>query len=77
MLVLITPKFNKILVPHHDAAIADDTASTEIQKGNRFLDLNNAEIDEIANLNTKQKIKKQTIWGVKVFRGTFHCLFIL
>ena len=63
--------------PGADVAIADDAASAEIPKGNRFLDLNDNKINEIANLNTKQKTKKQTIWGLKVFQGTFHCLFIV
>ena len=55
------------VVPNQDV---DDAGSEVKPKSKRFPDINDQQIDEIANYNTKQKTKKQTIWGVKVFRGT-------
>ena len=51
--------------------IADNIDAKVKPKSNKFPDLTDEQIDEIANYNTKQKNKKQAIWGVKVFRGSY------
>ena len=47
-----------------DAASAEET-----EKSNRFPDPTDKEIDDIANANIRKKTRKQTICGIKMFRG--------
>ena len=48
---------------------ADDAAPQNAKKKKRFPDITSKECDEIAGQNIKEKTRKQTVWGVKVFRG--------
>ena len=49
--------------------IADDTRDTVQKKKQRFPDITSEEADKIAGETIKKRTRKQTIWGVKVFRG--------
>ena len=55
--------------------VADDVhIDQNAQKENvpgRFPELSTDEIDRIANNTVKLKTRKQTIWGIKVFKGNY------
>ena len=55
--------------PQPSSAVADDIKPRVKVQSKRFLDLNDQEIDEIADFNTKSKTKKETNWGVKVLHS--------
>ena len=47
----------------------DEIEVQNIQISNRFPFLTNKDVDEIASHAVKSKTRKQTVWGVKVFKG--------
>ena len=49
--------------------VADETTSEKFVKSNRFPTLPTDEVDEIASNTVKKKNRKQTVWGIKEFRG--------
>ena len=62
----------------NQGASASSTATAEPQKqvlNRRFPVLSTEEIDDIANNTCKKKTRKQTVWGIKVFRGNYNLLF--
>ena len=42
---------------------------------NQFKSLNSNEVDQIAGKTVKPKTRKQTIWGINVFKGNFKSYF--
>ena len=54
--------------------LAEDKDENCQQKKSRFKKLSSEDVNEIAEKIVKPKTRKQTIWGVNVFRGTFFSI---
>lgn len=57
---------------YHEMQPASVPAPTTTKKTSRFFHVTESHADTIEENNYKDKTKKQTVWGVKIFRGTFQ-----